>query len=738
MMHQIARFKDRFSAKPMIVMVAMLLSLGLAASIAACVNEEPVMPTATVIIADPTSVPATATMPAPTVKPEATATPRPTATAVPPEPVVVVVNTVQVVKTPTVQPEPTATATQTVQPDVPTSTATAAPIVATPVPPTVAPPPHTATPLPPTATLVPFTAMPLPPTSTPALPTATPIPPTTKPVPPTVAPVLPSIIPEPPTATPAAASQEIQKEVVVEAEVVREVEVATDHVPALASVPQSMPEGHGGGGSGKRGIAPIHPPRRDPGDTTFRDYPRNSLVSTSVENQSTFSLDTDRTSFQLALNWTRSGYELNPDSVRAEEWVNAFNYAYDAPKDDLSFNILTDMVAHPLDENLHIARVAFQAPEIDQDLPINVTLVLDASGSMADGNRVAIARAAAKSIHQSLGEGDRISIVHFTDHVIDRYTVSDASPYDRAVGRSISSLAPHGSTNVQAGLNLGVQLADRMRYRQPEALNYVILMSDGVANVDATDPFAILETTSDGDAENLLRLITIGVGISNYNDYLLEQLSQHGNGWYRYLSSPEEARSLFSPDNWLALSVPFADQTRAQITWNEELVSRWRIIGYENRVTANEDFAYAHKRFAEIPSGTATTVFYELELVDRPSIWSVDGPLGKVEVRWVTPNTGKANSQHQPIVPTPAHSDAGLHFGSIVALASDRFSGLNDPTYEDRHSIRRNLMTLDHMLDSIESPIRGTDDYNDFATVLKSMIEGIRPEREVGYSGYSR
>ena len=125
---------------------------------------------------------------------------------------------------------------------------------------------------------------------------------------------------------------------------------------------------------------------------------------------------------------------------------------------------------------------------------------------------------------------------------------------------------------MQAGLNLAVKLADRVRRERPNAYNYIILMSDGVANVDATDPFAILESASDGDSSNPLRLITIGVGIENYNDYLLEQLAQHGNGWYRYLSNTEQARATFSRDNWLALSIPFADQTRAQVTWDPDVV----------------------------------------------------------------------------------------------------------------------------------------------------------------------
>ena len=322
-----------------------------------------------------------------------------------------------------------------------------------------------------------------------------------------------------------------------------------------------------------------------PGATTFRDYERSPIVRTSVDNVSTFSLDTDRTSFQLALNWARAGYDVEPDSVRSEEWVNAFDYRYEQPRRDDSFAIHTDVMLHPLHSDLILARIGFQAPELrDDGRPLNVTLVLDSSGSMNEGSRVEIARAAADSIRRSLRDEDRISVVHFRSNVIHDLTVENHKPGSRKVRDSISRLSPSGSTNVQAGLDLAVEIADYMRRKNPSAYNYVILMSDGVANVDATNPFAILESAEDRDSSNPLRLITIGVGIQNYNDVLLEQLAQHGNGWYRYLNDPGQAKALFSRENWLALSIPFADQTRAQVTWNPEVVESWRIVGYENRI----------------------------------------------------------------------------------------------------------------------------------------------------------
>ena len=251
-----------------------------------------------------------------------------------------------------------------------------------------------------------------------------------------------------------------------------------------------------------------------PRGTTFRDYERAGFAVASEDNTSTFSLDVDRTSYRLALNWAESGFVIDPDSVRAEEWINAFNYRYAPPAGEDFFAITTDLTDHPLDRDLRLVRVAFQAPELPDDTPLNVTLVLDASGSMADGNRVEIARSAAESLRRGLRDDDRIAVVQFSNNVIRRLTVEGTRPDDRAVRDSINALNPNESTNVQAGLDLGVELADEMRRERPDAYNYVILMSDGVANVDATDPFRILSRVGDRDDQNPLRLITIGVGIS--------------------------------------------------------------------------------------------------------------------------------------------------------------------------------------------------------------------------------
>ena len=527
---------------------------------------------------------------------------------------------------------------------------------------------------------------------------------------------------------------EVIKEVPVETVVVKEVikEVAVEKIVAAPS-------------TGSRAAAQAAPPvAARPPATTFQDNRRQPAVATADDAVSTFSLDTDRTSYQLALNWAQQGYDIEPDSVRAEEWINAFNYQYAPPADAWGFAITSDLVAHPLNERQHLVRIGFQAAEVPDDRPLNVTLVLDASGSMRDGNRVDIARAAAETIRQSLRPQDRVAVVHFTDGVIHELTVRHREPDDSAVWRSIRRLAPHGSTNVQAGLNLGVQLANQARLQRPDAYNYVILMSDGVANVDATNPFAILESAYDRDAGNPLRLITVGVGINNYNDVLLEQLAQHGNGWYRYLDTTDQAQRTFSRSNWLALSTPFADQTRAQVTWDPDVVKSWRIIGYENRVTSDASFAEDRKEFAELPSGAATTVFYEVELHDGVR-GGDDLKLGRVELRWVVPDTGQSRSQQ---VEVTGRSDLGfdsheadplLRLGGIVALAADRYSSLPRGADDGAVGVSTDLSILQEELSALAGPLGGLDAYRDFGFLLDRMADRAYTQAPPpSRSGYSR
>ena len=472
-----------------------------------------------------------------------------------------------------------------------------------------------------------------------------------------------------------------------------------------------------------------------PANVTFKDYQRSRTTVTSEEDTSTFSLDTDRTSYRLALNWSRHRYPIDPTSIRAEEWINSISYQYPEPGTPDEFGVNTHLIGHPLEEDAQILSIGLQAPGVENgETKMNVTLVMDASGSMAEGNRIEIAREAATTLVQSMGRDDLVSVVHFSEWVIQEHTVESKSPRDRQVRQSIAALSAKRRTNVQAGLDLGVTLADRMRRQRPEAVNYVILMSDGVANVDADNPFAILDTKLQAEADrgelNPLRLVTIGVGIGNYNDFLLEQLAQHGNGWYRYLDTIQQARETFQQDNWNRLATPFADAARAQVRFNPEAVKTWRLIGYENRIATEQEFQKARREFAEIPSGAAITALYEITIAEG---WDSKTPLGTLELRWQEPGTRRDRSLWADIQPSQEGTEAGpaerqenlLRLGVITALAADRYSSITSTGNLDLETIDRELAALEKALQDLGSKLGHPQVHQDIREIMENLMDHV-------------
>ncbi|MXX31778.1 MAG: DUF3520 domain-containing protein [Chloroflexi bacterium] len=449
-------------------------------------------------------------------------------------------------------------------------------------------------------------------------------------------------------------------------------------------------------------------PSVSPSETIFENYEESVWAQTEADDTVTFALDADQASWALALNHARHGFQIDPDSVRAEEWINAQYYPYPFPDSDTEFGITLDLMPHPLSpDETHLLRIGLQAPLIERSRQVNVMFVADASGSMAEGNRIAVARAALQAIWASLDpDRDRAGMIQFSVDPIPSSFVPHTAPDSEFLQTSVDRLLPYYGTNVQAGLNLGVQLADDARQAWPDSDNYVILISDGVANVDATDPFAILETAAVPDDSNPLRLITIGVGIEHYNDVLLEQLAQYGNGWYYYLDSPEQAWVTFSRENWLRLSTPFADQTRAQIRWNPDTVRAWRVIGYENRRTDDESFADDRKEFAELQSGTAVTIFVELELTENArGDAESELNLGSLAVRWLTPRSDESNRQEATLaVGVDAEPDAHMQRGAIVALAADRYGSQDDIGEEETPEVHTALVELLDQFRQIDWP----------------------------------
>lgn len=366
------------------------------------------------------------------------------------------------------------------------------------------------------------------------------------------------------------------------------------------------------------------------------------VVPTSLETTSTFGLDADDASWRRSLALARQGFVLEPDDVRVEEWLNALRWDYSQPEGEETFHLDLTVTTDPLDPESWLALIGLSAAA-PRELPTRryVSVVLDASGSMGEDNKLDTARTLVETLLSRLSEGDRVSLVQFSEVVLGEYTVPHAAPDDPALTGSLRGFRPNQSTNAEAGLRRGYELALEARRQDPDALHYVFFISDGVANVGDTRAESIIESLGGQRAEaNPIRLVAVGVGIENYNDDLLEQVSNDGDGWYRYVYSPEEAQGLLSADSFAALFSPAADEARAQVSWDAETIEEWRLVGYLNRAAANESFEDDEEDFAELHVGQENTVVYRLKA--RPG---AAGPLGTLALRWHHPGSGEPQTQ---------------------------------------------------------------------------------------------
>lgn len=368
-----------------------------------------------------------------------------------------------------------------------------------------------------------------------------------------------------------------------------------------------------------------------PNDNTFRDYGVNPFVDTTRNHLSTFALDVDTASYTLARKYVEDGTLPPADAVRVEEFVNFFKQDYPLPP-DVAFGIYADGAPSPFQrDGTYLVRFGIQGyavPEARRK-PLNLTFVVDVSGSMQEQGRIDMVKQSLNMLVSRLRPSDTVAIVAFTTDA--RVVLNPTSGSDReSILSAIDSLVPLYTTNVEAGLRLGYQLASQM-YR-PDATNRVILCSDGVANVGDTDPAAILEYVH-GYTDEGITLTSVGVGMGNFNDVLLEQLADKGNGNYAYVDNLEEAQRVLV-DNLVSTMQIIAQDAKVQVDFNADVVAAYRLIGYENRAMANSDFRNNSAGGGGIGAGHSSTALYAVQL--RPG---AQGRLATVQVRWTDPQT---------------------------------------------------------------------------------------------------
>ena len=389
----------------------------------------------------------------------------------------------------------------------------------------------------------------------------------------------------------------------------------------------------------EKAVAPTRAPEaapepQSPRDMTFKDYGVNPFVDTEDDHLSTFGLDVDTASYTLARKYVTDGQLPPQDAVRLEEFVNYFDQGYRSPPKGKAFAIAIDAAPFPFAETERylLMRVGIQGYVVPEEerKPVALTFIIDESGSMDSGGRLELVKNALIELVAQLRPSDSVGIVAYTDNA--RVVLEHTSARDKArILRAIANLQPRNSTNAEAGLVLGYQKADAAF--DPECINRVILCSDGVANVGQTGPDAILNRLGDYASKGIV-MTAVGVGMGNLNDVLLEQIADKGDGTYVYIDTPEEAHKVFVEDLTGTLQAIALD-ARLQVDFNPEAVSRYRLLGFENRDVADTEFRSDKVEAAPIGAGHNVTALYEIKLQNDVS---AEATIATVYLRWQDPD----------------------------------------------------------------------------------------------------
>ncbi len=368
-----------------------------------------------------------------------------------------------------------------------------------------------------------------------------------------------------------------------------------------------------------------------PSESRFRVVPVNPWVMTERDAQSTFALDVDTASYALCRRYIRSGYLPPIGAVRMEEFVNAFDYAY-PQRDQPTFAVYAEGAPSPFappGQDLTLLKLAVKARTVgrDQRRPAHLVLVVDASASMDQPDRLAEVQSTLDLLVDKLSEADRVSLITCAEEARLHLEAIPTRQKD-TIRQTIDAIQPAGPTNLLAGLELGYATARRAFVAGQ--INQVVLCSDGVANVGQIEADAVIAEVAD-DRKQGITLICVGVGYGAYNDAFLETLADHGDGRYVFLDSGSEARQALVTHLSDTLQT-VAKDARIQVEFNPDRVRRYRLIGYENRDIEDERFRDDTIDAGEVGSGQCVTALYELELTaphDTP-----DSAIGTVFVRY--------------------------------------------------------------------------------------------------------
>ena len=422
------------------------------------------------------------------------------------------------------------------------------------------------------------------------------------------------------------------------------------------------------------------------------DNPIHSVAETPV---STFSADVDTGAYANVRRLLNQGRLPPEGAVRLEEMVNYFPYNYALPSDGSPFGVTTELAASPWNPHTRLLRIGIKASDraVAELAPANLVFLVDVSGSMDRREGLPMVKSTLKLLVDQLREQDRVSLVVYAGE--SRVVLEPTSGREKAkIRTAIEQLTAGGSTAGASGIELAYQMAQQAFI--PKGINRILLATDGDFNVSISD-FDSLKQMAVDKRKTGISLTTLGFGVDNYNEHLMEQLADAGDGNYAYIDNLREARKVLVDQLGSTLAV-VAKNVKLQVEFNPAQVSEYRLLGYENRALKREDFSNDKVDAGEIGAGHTVTALYEIVPTGEKGwleplrygktdavVSEKKGELAMLRVRYQKPEGGKSLLIERPIASQVAPASEDLRFAAAVAAFSQQ---LKDGRYTGDFSLK--------------------------------------------------
>jgi Mg-chelatase subunit ChlD len=387
---------------------------------------------------------------------------------------------------------------------------------------------------------------------------------------------------------------------------------------------------------------------------------------------STFSLNVSDVSFKLAQAALDQGQLPDPESIRSEQFLNAFDFRDPAPYSGQAIGFNWEVARHPFAHHRNVLRLALKTAATGRETgrPMSLTLLLDNSGSMERSDRREILRQALDVLSQTLSEQDKISVVSFARTArlwVDG--VPGGSP--GSVLEPVQKLVPQGGTNLEEALNVAYEVAQNHYLK--DGVNRVILLTDGAANLGNVDP-ETLKQKVESERRRGVAFDCFGIGWDGLNDPMLESLSRNGDGRYAFLNDPALAGHEFAARLAGALNVAASD-VKVQVEFNPGRVGNWRQIGYAKHQLTKEQFRDNTVDAAEIAASEAGNALYVIEPKESGA-----GPIGVVRVRFREPHTNQYQEKEWTVpyrssIPEADESSPSMKLAMTSSLFAEWLNG---------------------------------------------------------------